>query len=109
LDDYTLRVNLVTFRNTDVTGFDGGQYAIFSKASFDKNGLDYTRSHPIGTGPFLFDQYVKDSKITFTRNPTGIQFCHIWTNWRWLSFPKKLCVNYYSNEVTFASSVPHPN
>jgi peptide/nickel transport system substrate-binding protein len=69
LDDYTLRVNLVTFRNTDVTGFDGGQYAIFSKASFDKNGLDYTRSHPIGTGPFLFDQYVKDSKITFTRNP----------------------------------------
>ena len=65
VDDYTLRVNLVTFHNTDVTGFDGGQYAIFSKASFDKNGLDYTRSHPIGTGPFLFDQYVKDSKITY--------------------------------------------
>ena len=69
VDDYTLRVNLVTFHNTDVTGFDGGTYAIFSKASFDKNGLDYTRSHPIGTGPFLFDQYVKDSKITYTRNP----------------------------------------
>ena len=69
IDDYTLRVNFLAFHNTDVTAFDGGQYGIFSKASFDKNGLDYTRAHPIGTGPFLFDQYVKDSKITFTRNP----------------------------------------
>jgi peptide/nickel transport system substrate-binding protein len=69
IDDYNLRVNFLAFHNTDVTSFDGGSYGIFSKASFDKNGLDYTRSHPIGTGPFLFTQYLKDSKITYTRNP----------------------------------------
>jgi ABC-type transport system substrate-binding protein len=69
IDDYTLRVNCLVLRNTDITAFDGGQYGIFSKASFDKNGLDYTRARPIGTGPFLFEQYVKDSKITYTRNP----------------------------------------
>jgi len=69
LDDYTVRVNFKAFQNTDVTAFDGGFYAIFSKASFDKNGIEYTRTHPIGTGPFIFKEYIRDSKITYTRNP----------------------------------------
>ena len=70
VDDYTVRVNFKTFQNTDVTGFDGGYYAIFSKDSFDKNGIEYTRTHPVGTGPFLFKEYIRDSKITYTRNPS---------------------------------------
>ena len=68
LDDYTVRVNFNTFQNTDITSFDGGYYAIFSKASFDKNGIDYSRANPIGTGPFKFVEYIRDSKITYTRN-----------------------------------------
>ena len=69
LDDYTLRINLKSFQNTDLTGMSSGAFNVISKASFDKNGIDYTRSHPIGTGPFKFVEYVRDSKLTYTKNP----------------------------------------
>ena len=69
LDDYTVRINLKTYQNTDLTGMSSGAFSIISKASFDKNGIDYTRSHPIGTGPFKFVEYVRDSKLTYTKNP----------------------------------------
>ena len=28
-----------------------------SKAAFDKNGEEYLKSHPVGTGPFMFDKW----------------------------------------------------
>jgi peptide/nickel transport system substrate-binding protein len=69
IDDYTVKITLKNYQNTDLTALSGGTYNIVSKASFDKNGLDYTRSHPIGTGPFKFVEYIRDSKVTFTKNP----------------------------------------
>jgi peptide/nickel transport system substrate-binding protein len=69
LDDYTIRINLKTYQNTDLTGMSSGALGVISKVSFDKNGIDYTRSHPIGTGPFKFVEYVRDSKLTYTKNP----------------------------------------
>jgi peptide/nickel transport system substrate-binding protein len=68
LDDYTIRINLKTYQNTDLTGMSSGAFGVISKVSFDKNGIDYTRSHPIGTGPFKFVEYVRDSQLTFTKN-----------------------------------------
>jgi peptide/nickel transport system substrate-binding protein len=40
-----------------------------SKAYVDKNGIEAARWHPVGTGPFLFDSYERDAKITYKRNP----------------------------------------
>ena len=69
VDDYTVKITVKNYQNTDLTGMGGGALGIISKASFDKNGIDYTRSHPIGTGPFKFVEYIRDSKITYTKNP----------------------------------------
>jgi peptide/nickel transport system substrate-binding protein len=69
LDDYTIKITLKTYQNTDLTSVSGGACGIISKASFDKNGLDYTRNHPIGTGAFKFVELVTDSKIVWTKNP----------------------------------------
>jgi peptide/nickel transport system substrate-binding protein len=69
VDDYTLKITVKNYQNTDLTGFYNGAFNIISKASFDKNGIEYTRSHPIGTGPFKFVEYVRDSKLTYSKNP----------------------------------------
>jgi peptide/nickel transport system substrate-binding protein len=68
IDDNTVRVNLKVYQNTDLSGFSGGYFQIYSKASFDKNGIDYTRTRPVGTGPFKFVEYQRDTKLVYTRN-----------------------------------------
>ena len=69
VDDNTLKITVKNYQNTDLTGMASGNYNIISRASFDKNGIEYTRSHPVGTGPFKFVEYVRDSKLTYTKNP----------------------------------------
>ena len=68
IDDYTIRINLKVYQNIDFTGMSTGQFQIISPTSFDKNGIEYTRTHPIGTGPFKFVEYQRDYKLVYTRN-----------------------------------------
>jgi ABC-type transport system substrate-binding protein len=48
----------------------GGIYGngIVSRAAVEKWGKEFT-SHPVGTGPFIFDQWVAGSHMTAKRNP----------------------------------------
>lgn len=64
VDDYTVRVNLSQWQNTM-------QFStwMISKAAFDKNGLDWVRQNPVGTGPFIFAGYQKDTSFKGVRNP----------------------------------------
>jgi peptide/nickel transport system substrate-binding protein len=70
VDPYTIRINVVGYKNTLLTNLSGGITQQISKASFDKNGIEYTRWHPVGTGPFLFVEYQRDAKLTYKRNPS---------------------------------------
>lgn len=40
---------------------------MYSKKSFDDNGLDYILSTPVGTGPFKFVEYVPNQKVVYTK------------------------------------------
>ena len=44
-----------------------GQIPIYSKDAFDKNGPDYMLKHPVGTGPFVFKEFVPDNSITYVK------------------------------------------
>jgi len=68
IDDYTIRINFSRWRNTMLSGFSGGGAWMISKAAFDKNGLDWVRQNPVGTGPFKFVSYLKDTSFKATRN-----------------------------------------
>ena len=69
IDDYTIRVNFNQLGNNNIMSIAVGSTIQMSKAYVDKNGVDATRWHPVGTGPFIFKSYETGSKITYTRNP----------------------------------------
>ena len=68
VDDYTLRVNMQKITNIALSEVGGGTFAIISPNSAEKNGLDWARWHPVGTGPFKFASYERDTKLTYNRN-----------------------------------------
>ena len=69
VDDYTVRINIGGYQNIMLTGLAGGTTQQYSKAYLEKNGIDAARWNPVGTGPFIFDRYERDSKLTYKRNP----------------------------------------
>jgi peptide/nickel transport system substrate-binding protein len=70
-DDYTVRVNFPDWSNLIPTSFADASFPAFmiSKAAFDKNGKDWMKQHPIGTGPFKFVSHVVDVSFKAVKNP----------------------------------------
>jgi peptide/nickel transport system substrate-binding protein len=68
IDDYTVRVNVDKWMNQNLISFNNATYFI-SPTAFDKNGIDWVRLHPIGTGPFIFDSFVPGVSIKGVKNP----------------------------------------
>lgn len=65
-DDYTL---VVKYENYSVDFFDKlAVVMISSQKAFEDNGLEYCQNHPVGTGPFKFEEYVPDNYISYVRN-----------------------------------------
>ena len=69
VNDYAIRINIPGYKNTTLSNLAGSYTQMISKESFDKNGIEYTRWHPVGTGPFIFEVYERDAKLTYKRNP----------------------------------------
>jgi ABC-type transport system substrate-binding protein len=67
VDDYTFRVNFTEARNAlFITAWE--YYFIVSPTAYAKNGIEYMRTHMIGTGPFKQTDYQRDVAVTTARN-----------------------------------------
>jgi peptide/nickel transport system substrate-binding protein len=68
IDDYTIRINIKVFKNTVLTNLGQSYTEMISPTAVEKNGLDWARWHPVGTGPFVFVEYQRDAKLVFKKN-----------------------------------------
>lgn len=66
IDDYTIKVSFSKWQNTMLSGL---AMSMISKTAFDKNGKDWVRMNPVGTGPFKFVSYAKDTNFKAVKNP----------------------------------------
>jgi peptide/nickel transport system substrate-binding protein len=69
IDDYTIKLNLNFWDNTAIAGFDGASTWMISPSAYEKNGQDWARNNPTGTGPFKFASFEKDVNYKVVKNP----------------------------------------
>jgi peptide/nickel transport system substrate-binding protein len=68
IDDYTIRINVDRYQNIYLfylAGYTTG--GMVSPTAFEKNGMEWARWHPVGTGPFKFVSFERGSKLKYTR------------------------------------------
>lgn len=67
IDDYTIRLNLKSFANTILSNLEGSAGFMISPAAAQKNGIDWLKLNPVGTGPYQFKSFSRDVSMEFTR------------------------------------------
>jgi len=68
VDDYAVRLNLSRYENTMIGRLSGNLGAMVSKTAVEKNGIEWARLHPVGTGPFRFVSFKRDVVSKYVRN-----------------------------------------
>ena len=68
VDPYTVKISLSKFQNTILQNLGNLVGLMYSKAAFDKNGLDWCKVNPVGTGAFKFGNMEKDVQSTYVKN-----------------------------------------
>jgi ABC-type transport system substrate-binding protein len=67
LDDYTIRMNYSPWKNTGLRSWEN--YFMVSPTANQTHGIEWMRTHMVGTGPFMQTDYQKDVSFTAVRNP----------------------------------------
>ena len=70
IDDYTVRLNLISYDNTIITLLSNASDAgrMISQKAFEANGgKDWAVSNPVGTGPFQLVSWTKSVGLTWKR------------------------------------------
>jgi len=60
IDKYTVRINLKEYDNRMFVALAGTMGTVISPTALQKNGIEWARWHPVGTGPFEFVSYERD-------------------------------------------------
>ena len=84
-DDYTLYCPLTEWRNSNLPAMAKTQHWVVSPTAFEKNGIDWIRTHMVGTGPFVQTDYQRDVSLTGKRmRITGLKGRPIWIQIQYL-------------------------
>lgn len=65
-DDYTIVLSYDSWQNNWDTVL--GEVYVYCPAAFEENGEDWAAINPVGTGPFVIDEYVKNSYVKYVKN-----------------------------------------
>ncbi len=66
IDDYTVRVNFTQYLNTLMRAWEN--YFFVSPTAYNKNGIEWMRTHMVGTGPFTQNDFSRDVSLTAVKN-----------------------------------------
>jgi len=69
VDASNVRINLKQWDSTALGNLAGDAGQIISPAAYQKNGPDVAANTPVGTGPFLFNKWDKNSIVVYDKNP----------------------------------------
>jgi ABC-type transport system substrate-binding protein len=67
IDDYTIRLNLTDFKNTILSQLASSTGKMVSPTAIETNGKDWAEYHPVGTGPYEFKSFVRDTSLDMER------------------------------------------
>lgn len=68
VDEKTVRLHLSTWSEIIPTALSREIGYMFSQRQYEKYGQAYCESHPVGTGPFVLTQWIRDVSKRFERN-----------------------------------------
>ncbi|MFP4642664.1 MAG: ABC transporter substrate-binding protein [Dehalococcoidia bacterium] len=66
VDEYTLRMHVTEYYSTMVENY--GWDLMFSPTAIQNNGVEWARTHAVGTGPFKLVDFKRDVSITYEKN-----------------------------------------
>jgi peptide/nickel transport system substrate-binding protein len=66
-DNYTVRIHLKQYDSAFPTLLARTLGMQISPTAVERNGLEWARNHPVGTGPFKFKSYERDVSLKFER------------------------------------------
>ncbi len=70
VDTYTVKFNLSEYNNLILYQIASAyECYIYSPTAVKEHDKDWANTHPIGTGPFKFDSYEKDTSLKLVKNP----------------------------------------
>jgi ABC-type transport system substrate-binding protein len=69
LGDYEVALKFDTYAVDILSGLASHSNAIISKESYEKNGEEWAKENPVGTGPFMLKSYTHGSSIVYEKNP----------------------------------------